>query len=183
MAIGAHRDCAIRRLPAGHLSLGYVAATTHAAIDDFYPGFASAISSVGQERGWRFVTRADLERRRCTNDSETTSGPGSRLGPTLMRAVSWSDDAVCVSGGERSRSWALSATTRDAPMWRPWSGVATRIAFNGCLRLADGTRTRHARTAAIWSPKVPTRTPRSSHAVNQSESRVPGLGRSVGLRR
>ena len=88
MAIGAHRDCAIRRLPVGLHSPGYVAATTQAAIDDFYPGFASATSSVAKERGWRPVTRADLERRRCTNDSETTSGPGSRLGPPPMRAAS-----------------------------------------------------------------------------------------------
>ena len=43
---------------------GYVAATTKAAADDFFPGWASAIASVAKERGWPPVTRADFDAQR-----------------------------------------------------------------------------------------------------------------------
>lgn len=42
-------------------SPGYVAATTKEAADDFFPGWAKAISSVAKERGWRPMTRADFD--------------------------------------------------------------------------------------------------------------------------
>ncbi len=49
------------RLKVGVHSPGYVASTTKEAADDFLPGFARAINSVAEERGWRRVTRADFE--------------------------------------------------------------------------------------------------------------------------
>src|SRR5947209_16658012 len=40
------------QLKVGLHSPGYVAATTQEAIDDFFPGFARAVTEVGKERGW-----------------------------------------------------------------------------------------------------------------------------------
>ena len=42
-------------------SLGYVANTTQEAIDDFYPGYAEAMTKVGKERGWPPMTRSRFE--------------------------------------------------------------------------------------------------------------------------
>jgi probable LLM family oxidoreductase len=49
------------RLLVGVHALGYVAATTQEAADDFYPGYARAFTEVGKERGWPPVTRAGYE--------------------------------------------------------------------------------------------------------------------------
>jgi probable LLM family oxidoreductase len=48
-------------------SLGYVAATTQQAADEFYPGYARAMSSVAKERGWSPMTRAAFDAQRGTN--------------------------------------------------------------------------------------------------------------------
>lgn len=42
-------------------SLGYVAATSKEAADDFYPGDAKAIASVARERGWPAANRARFD--------------------------------------------------------------------------------------------------------------------------
>lgn len=42
-------------------ALGYVAATTKQAVEDFFPGYAHAFTKVGQERGWPPVTRAHFD--------------------------------------------------------------------------------------------------------------------------
>lgn len=52
------------RLKVGVHALGYVAATTEAAVDDFFPGYARAFTKVGKERGWPPVTRAGFEAQR-----------------------------------------------------------------------------------------------------------------------
>jgi alkanesulfonate monooxygenase SsuD/methylene tetrahydromethanopterin reductase-like flavin-dependent oxidoreductase (luciferase family) len=49
------------RLKVGVHSLGYVAATAQQAADDFFPGYARAFSSIGKERGWGPVTRAQFD--------------------------------------------------------------------------------------------------------------------------
>src|SRR5467141_2576296 len=52
------------RLKVGVHALGYVAATTQEAADDFFPGYARAFTDVWKERGWRPVTRADFDAQR-----------------------------------------------------------------------------------------------------------------------
>ncbi|MBC8105310.1 MAG: LLM class flavin-dependent oxidoreductase, partial [Anaerolineae bacterium] len=52
------------RLKVGVHSLGYVAATTQEAADDFFPGYARAFTDIGKERGWPPVTRAHLDAQR-----------------------------------------------------------------------------------------------------------------------
>jgi probable LLM family oxidoreductase len=52
------------RLKVGVHALGYVAASTKEAADDFYPGYARAFTDVGKERGWPPVTRAGFDAQR-----------------------------------------------------------------------------------------------------------------------
>src|SRR5258706_213542 len=49
------------QLIVGMHSLGYVANTTQEALDDFYPGYAEAMTKVGRERGWPPMTRGRFE--------------------------------------------------------------------------------------------------------------------------
>ncbi|HEY8824013.1 MAG TPA: LLM class flavin-dependent oxidoreductase [Candidatus Limnocylindria bacterium] len=49
------------QLKVGVHSLGYVAPTRQEAIDDFFPGYARAFTTIGKERGWGPVTRAQFE--------------------------------------------------------------------------------------------------------------------------
>jgi len=55
------------RLKVGVHSLGYVAATTQEAADDFYPGYARAMTDVGKERGWAPMTRSRFDAQRGTH--------------------------------------------------------------------------------------------------------------------
>lgn len=48
-------------LKVGMHSPGYVAETSQKAADDFFPGWARAMTDVGKERGWRPMTRADFD--------------------------------------------------------------------------------------------------------------------------
>jgi len=49
------------RLKVGLHSPGYVAETRQQAADDFFPGFARAVSDIGKERGWPAMRRADFD--------------------------------------------------------------------------------------------------------------------------
>ncbi len=61
---GAQSGYSVDRLKVGMHALGYVAATTQEAADDFFPGYARAVSSVAKERGWPPVTRASFDAQR-----------------------------------------------------------------------------------------------------------------------
>jgi probable LLM family oxidoreductase len=52
------------RLKVGMHSLGFVAATTQEAADEFFPGYARAVTDVGKERGWPPVSRAAFDAQR-----------------------------------------------------------------------------------------------------------------------
>jgi probable LLM family oxidoreductase len=49
------------KLKVGLHSLGYVAASTQQAIDEFYPGYADNFTKLGKERGWPPVTRPQFD--------------------------------------------------------------------------------------------------------------------------
>ena len=53
-----------QQLKVGVHSLGYVAATTREAADAYFPGYARAVASVAQERGWPPATRAGFDAQR-----------------------------------------------------------------------------------------------------------------------
>jgi probable LLM family oxidoreductase len=52
------------RLKVGVHALGYVAGTTQEAADEFFPGYARAVTDIGKERGWPPVTRAGFDAQR-----------------------------------------------------------------------------------------------------------------------
>jgi probable LLM family oxidoreductase len=49
------------KLKVGLHSPGYVAETTEEAADDYFPGFARAVTDIGKERGWGEMTREDFD--------------------------------------------------------------------------------------------------------------------------
>src|SRR6266496_5290911 len=53
-----------QQLKVGVHSLGYVAESTQEAVDDFFPGYAHAMTNVGKERGWPKMTRASFDAQR-----------------------------------------------------------------------------------------------------------------------
>jgi probable LLM family oxidoreductase len=63
------------RLKVGLHSLGYVANTTQEAMDDFYPGYAEAMTRVGKERGWAPMTRARFEAQAGPRGALLVGGP------------------------------------------------------------------------------------------------------------
>src|SRR5499425_2471269 len=55
---GKRHGYAADRLKVGVHAPGYVAQTTEEAADDFFPGYARAVTDIGKERGWPSMTRA-----------------------------------------------------------------------------------------------------------------------------
>src|SRR5712692_4306603 len=62
--MGRRSGYSFDRLKVGVHALGYVAATTQEAADDFFPGYARAVTDVGKERGWAPMTRAAFDAQR-----------------------------------------------------------------------------------------------------------------------
>jgi probable LLM family oxidoreductase len=58
---GRRAGVAPERLKVGMHSPGFVAATTQEAADEYFPGFAKAVSDIGKERGWPPMTRRDFD--------------------------------------------------------------------------------------------------------------------------
>jgi probable LLM family oxidoreductase len=63
------------QLKVGVHSLGYVAATAQEAADDFFPGYARAFTTIGKERGWGPVTRAQFEAQLTPNGALLVGTP------------------------------------------------------------------------------------------------------------
>lgn len=62
---GLNAGHSLETLQVGLHSLGYVAETTEAAHEEFYPGYAEMFTNIGKERGWPPVRRSHF-------DSQTT---------------------------------------------------------------------------------------------------------------
>ncbi len=63
------------KLKVGLHSPGYVAETTEEAADDYFPGFARAVSEIGKERGWGEMTREDFDAQRGSRGSLVIGDP------------------------------------------------------------------------------------------------------------
>ena len=63
------------KLKVGLHSPGYVADTTEEAADDYFPGFARAVSDIGKERGWGEMTREDFDAQRGPRGSLVIGDP------------------------------------------------------------------------------------------------------------
>jgi alkanesulfonate monooxygenase SsuD/methylene tetrahydromethanopterin reductase-like flavin-dependent oxidoreductase (luciferase family) len=63
------------QLKVGVHSLGYVAPTAKEAADDFFPGYARAFTTIGKERGWGPITRAQFEAQLTPNGALLVGTP------------------------------------------------------------------------------------------------------------
>jgi probable LLM family oxidoreductase len=77
---GQHAGHPPEKLKVGIHALGYVAASTDQAADEFFPGYAQSFTEIGKERGWPPVTRAQFDALRgptgalLVGDAETVAG-------------------------------------------------------------------------------------------------------------
>src|SRR5256712_9657430 len=62
-------------LKVGLRSPEYVAETTGEAADDYFPGFARAVTDIGKERGWGEMTREDFDAQRGPRGSLVIGDP------------------------------------------------------------------------------------------------------------
>ena len=121
------------RLKVGMHSLGYVADTTKEAADDFYPGYAKAVTDVGRERGWPAVTPCQLRRttRSTRRPNPRRPGRGSRENYSAQQGArrhlphhlsnERSIPTSCETHASYRTDWHPSiARTSRAARGRPW---------------------------------------------------------------
>jgi probable LLM family oxidoreductase len=109
------------RLRVGVHALGYVAATTKEASDDFYPGYARAFTEVGKERGWPPVTRAGFDALRGPHGALLVGGPDEVAEKILRHS-----EAL---GGISRISFQMSVSSLPhAKLMRSIEAIGTRVA-------------------------------------------------------
>ena len=72
---GRRAGHAPERLKIGVHALGYVAATTQEAIDEFFPGYARTFTAIGKERGWPPTRRVDFDAARSPDGALLVGSP------------------------------------------------------------------------------------------------------------
>ena len=73
---GRQHGHSAEQLKVGVHMLGYVADTTQEAADNFFPGYARAMTDVGKERGWPAMTRASFDAQRGRDGALLIGSPG-----------------------------------------------------------------------------------------------------------
>jgi alkanesulfonate monooxygenase SsuD/methylene tetrahydromethanopterin reductase-like flavin-dependent oxidoreductase (luciferase family) len=118
------------QLQVGVHSLGYVASTTQAAADDFYPGYARAVSSVAKERGWPPVTRAAFDAQRGPHGALLIGDP-DEVAEKILR------HSEALGGISRISFQMNAASLPHAKMMQAIETIGTRVApavRNGPIR-------------------------------------------------
>ncbi len=119
--IGRRSGHSVDRLKVGVHALGYVAETTQAAADDFFPGYARAVASVARERGWPAVTRADFDAQRGP-DGALMIGTAEEVVENVLRY----DEAL---GGVSRISFQMNAASLPhAKLMRAIEVIGSRVA-------------------------------------------------------
>jgi probable LLM family oxidoreductase len=109
------------RLKVGVHSLGYVAATTREAADDFYPGYARAVTDIGKERGWPPMTRGAFDAQRRPHGALLVGTPDE-----VVEKVIRHSDAL---GGISRISFQMNASSLPhAKLMRAIETLGTRVA-------------------------------------------------------
>jgi probable LLM family oxidoreductase len=109
------------RLKVGVHALGYVAATTQQAADDFFPGYARAFNDVGKERGWRPVTRAGFDAQ-LKPDGALLVGNAEEV----IEKIGGYNEAL---GGISRISFQMNASSLPHPkLMRAIEAIGTRVA-------------------------------------------------------
>jgi hypothetical protein len=98
-----------------------VAPTTQQAIDDFFPGYARAFSSVAKERGWPSVTRADFDAQR-TPEGALLVGNAEEVTEKIIR------HSEALGGISRLTFQMNVASLPHAKLMRAIEAMGTRIA-------------------------------------------------------
>jgi probable LLM family oxidoreductase len=109
------------RLKIGVHSLGYVAATTQEAADDFFPGYARALTDIGKERGWPAVTRAGFDAQRGPHGALLVGSPDEVAEKVLRHS-----DAL--GGVSRFTFQMNAASLPHAKLMRAIETLGTRVA-------------------------------------------------------
>jgi len=118
------------RLRVGVHSLGYIARTTQEAIDDFFPGYARAVTSVAKERGWPAVTRADFDAQR-TPEGALLVGNAEEVVEKIVR------HSEALGGISRLTFQMNAASLSHAKLMKAIEAIGTRVAPAVRERLAD----------------------------------------------
>jgi len=109
------------RLRVGVHSLGYIARTTQEAIDDFFPGYARAVTSVANERGWPAVTRADFDAQR-TPEGALLVGNAEEVVEKIVR------HSEALGGISRLTFQMNAASLPPAKLMQAIEALGTRVA-------------------------------------------------------
>jgi alkanesulfonate monooxygenase SsuD/methylene tetrahydromethanopterin reductase-like flavin-dependent oxidoreductase (luciferase family) len=118
---GARAGHPRERLQVGMHALGYVAATTQEAADDYFPGYARAFTDVGKERGWPPVTRAGFDAQRGP-DGALLIGSADEVAEKVMRH----SDAL--GGLSRVTFQMNAASLPHAKLMRAIEAIGTHVA-------------------------------------------------------
>jgi probable LLM family oxidoreductase len=109
------------RLRVGVHALGYVAATTQEAADDFFPGYARAFASVAEERGWRPVTRAGFDAQRGPHGALLIGNP-EEVTEKILR------HSEALGGISRITFQMNAASLPHAKLMRAIEAIGSRVA-------------------------------------------------------
>ncbi|MDP9202582.1 MAG: LLM class flavin-dependent oxidoreductase [Gemmatimonadota bacterium] len=109
------------RLKVGVHALGYVAATTQEAADDFFPGYARAFTDVGRERGWPPVTRAGFDAQRGPQGALLIGSPDEVV-EKIMR------HSEALGGVSRFTFQMNAASLPHAKLMQAIEALGTRVA-------------------------------------------------------
>jgi len=109
------------RLKVGVHTLGYVADTTQQAADDFFPGYARAVSSVAKERGWPPLTRAGFDAQRGSHGPLLIGNPDEVVEKILRHS-----EAL---GGISRITFAMNAASLPQPkLMQAIEALGTKVA-------------------------------------------------------
>jgi probable LLM family oxidoreductase len=109
------------RLKVGVHALGYVAETTQEAADEFFPGYARAVTDVGRERGWPPVTRAGFDAQRGPHGALLIGNP-EEVAEKILR------HSEALGGISRLTFQMNAASLPHAKLMQAIEAIGTRVA-------------------------------------------------------
>jgi alkanesulfonate monooxygenase SsuD/methylene tetrahydromethanopterin reductase-like flavin-dependent oxidoreductase (luciferase family) len=118
---GARQGYSREQLKVGVHMLGYVGQTTQEAADAFFPGYAKAMTDVGQERGWPAMTRESFDAQRGPNGALLIGSPDEVVDKILRHS-----EAL---GGISRLSFQMNvASLPQVKMMRAIDAIGARVA-------------------------------------------------------
>jgi alkanesulfonate monooxygenase SsuD/methylene tetrahydromethanopterin reductase-like flavin-dependent oxidoreductase (luciferase family) len=118
---GTRAGYSLDRLKVGVHALGYVAATTQQAADEFFPGYARAVTDIGKERGWPPVTRAGFDAQRGPHGALLIGSPDEVV-EKIMR------HSEALGGISRISFQMNAASLPHAKLMQAIEAIGTRVA-------------------------------------------------------